>query len=450
MRRVIWLVAVLALSWGSLAYGSTNDFLPKLGLDLKGGISAILTAPEGTDPELLEQTVDVMLRRIEGIGGVQEPEISTQGDRNVLVQLPGVTDQEEALRVLGATGQLSFRSVLGTALPSQVDLTETDDPTQDAWIMDEDGTLAYNVAGTDLLGSSIEEAIALVGQGGRWEVNLVLDSEGADKFEAITAAAVQFPNGDPRNQVAIVLDGIVITSPAVNQAISGGSAVITMGAGEDNEAQAQDLSVVLRYGSLPVQLERSSLNKVSATVGQDSLDAGLKAGALGLLVVAAVLLIYYRSLGVVSVVGLTVFGSLLVMVFAVLGRSVGVTLTLAGVTGIIVSVGITADSYIVYFERIKEELRAGLDMTSAVETGFKKAYKTILTADTVSILGAFLLWLLAVGPVKGFAVSLGIATVLDIIIARYFTKNAVGMLAAGRWGEGGKFSIRGAAWGEKT
>ncbi len=129
MRRIIWLVLVLALSWGSLAYGSTNDFLPKLGLDLKGGISAILTAPEGTDPELLEQTVDVMLRRIEGIGGVQEPEISTQGDRNVLVQLPGVTDQEEALRVLGATGQLSFRTVLGTALPSQVDLTLEDDPT---------------------------------------------------------------------------------------------------------------------------------------------------------------------------------------------------------------------------------------------------------------------------------------------------------------------------------
>lgn len=450
MKRIIWLVFVLALSWGSLGLGATNDFLPELGLDLKGGISAILTAPEGTPPELLDQTVEVMQRRIEGIGGVQEPEISTQGDRNVLVQLPGVTDQEEALRVLGATGQLSFRSVQATAAPGEVELTVEDDPTADAWLLDESGLLAYRVLGTDLLGTSIDEAIAIVGQSGRWEVNLTMDGDGADKFEAITTDAFQFPNGDPRNQIAIVLDGVVITSPGVNQPISGGSAVITLGGGPDSESEAKDLSVVLRYGSLPVQLERSSLNKVSATVGEDSLDAGLKAGSLGLLIVAVVLLVYYRSLGIVSVIGLTVFGSLLVMVFAVLGRTIGTTLTLAGVTGIIVSIGITADSYIVYFERIKEELRAGLTVAEAAQVGFRKAFKTILTADTVSILGAFLLWLLAVGPVKGFAVSLGIATVLDIIIARYFTKNAVGMLAAGKLGEGGRFSIRGAAWGEKT
>jgi protein-export membrane protein SecD len=161
--------------------------------------------------------------------------------------------------------------------------------------------------------------------------------------------------------------------------------------------------------------------------------------------VAALLIGYYRSLGLAAILGLTVFGSLLVSIFALLGRYQGLTLTLAGVTGVIVAIGITADSYIVYFERIKEEIRRGRTVRSSVEEAFKAAYRTILTADTVSLLAAGLLWFLAVGPVKGFALSLGIATILDVIVARAFTRRAAWLLAHTPLAEGGWFTIAGAA-----
>ena len=160
---------------------------------------------------------------------------------------------------------------------------------------------------------------------------------------------------------------------------------------------------------------------------------------------AVVLLVIYRSLGLLAIVGLTVFGSLLLALFGLLGESSGVTLTLAGVTGIIVSVGITADSYIVYYERLKEKVRQGVEVEEAAEEGFRLAYRTILTADTVSLLAASLLWILAVGAVKGFAVALGLATILDLIVAKVFTKRAVGILANTSLGDGGWFSIKGAA-----
>jgi len=171
----------------------------------------------------------------------------------------------------------------------------------------------------------------------------------------------------------------------------------------------------------------------------------LVAGAGGLILVALAVMLYYRSLGLVTVVGLTVFGSLLLLVIGLLSRYMGTTLTLAGVTGIIVSIGITADSYIVFYERIKEEVRAKRTIQAAVDEGFARAFHTIVTADTVSILAAVLLWLLAVGPVKGFALTLGIATFLDIIVAYFFTRNAVWIMARTRMGSGGWFSIEGAS-----
>ena len=259
-------------------------------------------------------------------------------------------------------------------------------------------------------------------------------------------------------RIAIVLDGEVLSSPGVTSeivpgyfpddpgraGISGGSAVITMG-GADRAAQqeAEDLSLILRYGSLPVELERSQLSKISATLGSDSLATGITAGAVGLALVAVALLLYYRSLGLVAIFGFTVFGSLLMLSYIFLGELNGLSLTLAGVTGIIVSIGITADSYIVYFERIKEELRKGRVMHDAVTVGFQRAFRTILTADSVSIMGAILLYTLAVGPVKGFALALGIATALDIVVARMYTRHAVAAVARGRMGDGGSFSIRG-------
>jgi protein-export membrane protein SecD len=203
--------------------------------------------------------------------------------------------------------------------------------------------------------------------------------------------------------------------------------------------------LTLRYGSLPVAFEVSAVQRVSASLGTDSLQAGIVAGALGLALVAIVLMAFYRSMGLIAVAGLTVFGSILVALFGLLGEFQGLTLTLAGVTGIIVSVGITADSYIVYYERIKEKIRAGLSPEEAANEGFQLAFRTILTADTVSLLAAVLLWALAVGAVKGFAIALGLATILDIFVARTFTRRAVQLMAPGRLGSGGWFSMEAAS-----
>ena len=179
-------------------------------------------------------------------------------------------------------------------------------------------------------------------------------------------------------------------------------------------------------------------------MGADSLQAGLLSGLAGLVLVAIALVAYYRILGVVAVIGLTVFGSFLIGIIILLGQFQGTTLTLAGVTGIIVSIGITADSYIVFFERIKEENRRGRALRPAVDYGFKRAFHTILTADTVTFAGSVLLWLLAIGPVKGFALTLGIATVIDVFVAYFFTRPFAQLLVRSRFGEGGALSIRGA------
>ncbi|MCJ7755650.1 MAG: protein translocase subunit SecD, partial [Thermoanaerobaculales bacterium] len=507
--HLVTLLVVLAIAWGGVAAALAFGVTPVLGLDLKGGTSVILRAPDGTDPEVLDKAVEVMRRRIESFGSVQEPEIQISGDNNVLVQLPGVTDRERALAAIGQTGQLSFRPVLEandfvspalipgllesattttevgettttseaadttttteavptttTTFPAGVDaetgLTVEDDPTQEAWLAqyNDDGLLVsyYHVGPSQLSGADLDNALAGF-QGGatqlpQWQVQLDLSNEGADKFQELTKVAASFSPGDPRRQIAIVLDGEVVSAPQVNAdvdpdvGISGGSAVITMGTGENQQQEAQDLAVVLRYGSLPVAFERDQVQNVSATLGADSLNAGLLAGAGGLILVALAVMLYYRSLGLLAVLGLTVFGSLLLLVIGLLSRYMGTTLTLAGVTGIIVSIGITADSYIVFYERIKEEIRAKRTLHAAVDEGFSRAFHTILTADTVSILAAILLWLLAVGPVKGFALTLGIATLLDIIVAYFFTRNAVWLMARTKLGSGGWFSIEGAS-----
>lgn len=467
-RRLVGLLFVLALAWGGLAAVIAFDITPRLGLDLQGGTAVVLTAPEGTDPGVLEVSVDIMTQRIEGFGQVQEPDISISGDRTVVVQLPGVEDEQRAIEAVGQTGQLSFRPVEAAFPGMQGPLVGTDtpniDPTTGLTIDDDINDEAYLLYETGfapevlllgpaaLEGEHVADAVPVFdSQSASWAVSLDLTSEGGVLFAELTAEAASYPVGDPRRQIAIVLDGEVISAPSVNPSvspetgISGGRALITVGGGDDAQQEAQDLALVLRYGSLPVEFEVSAVQKVSGTLGADSLEAGVIAGLLGLALVAVVLLVMYRALGLVAIVGLTVFGSLLIALFGLLGQWSGLTLTLAGVTGIIVSIGITADSYIVYFERIKEKIRGGSSVEDAADEAFGLAFRTILTADTVSLLAAVLLFMLAVGAVKGFAVSLGLATLLDIFVARNYTRRAVAILAAGRLGSGGKFSIEGAA-----
>lgn len=553
-RRLIGLAVVLLLSWGGLALASAQGLAPRLGLDLQGGTSVVLTAPDGTDQEVLEQAVEIMRRRIEDVGGVQEPEITISGANTVLVQLPGVEDEERALDAIGQTGQLSFRPVLDaiigeegplvttttasttttiggptttgggttttpttspgstttsstattgvttttsaspttttppttttttvppttttatttpgptttTTLPPNIDpetgLTIVDDPAEEAYLASDSGCAAsglgilvpevLHVGPAALLGEDVADALpGFDPNQAQWVVSLELTSDGASKFAAVTGAAANHPIGSPQRCIAIVLDGEVVAAPAVaadvgGEGITGGRAQITFGNTAADEQEAKDTAALLRYGSLPTSFERSQVQKVSATLGTDSLRSGIIAGLIGLVLVALLMITYYRALGVAAILGLTVFGSFLVLVFSVLGRYQGLTLTLAGVTGVIISLGITADSYIVYFERIKEELRSGRSVRAAADDGFKKAFRTIITADSVSLIGAALLWFLSVGPVKGFALSLGIATILDVLVARTFTRRLVWLMARSPLAEGGWFSIRGTA-----
>ncbi|HUO46168.1 MAG TPA: protein translocase subunit SecD [Acidimicrobiia bacterium] len=516
-RRLIGLAVVLVLAWGGLAAVLSAGIVPRLGLDLQGGTSVVLTAPDDTDQEVLEQAVEIMRRRIEDVGGVQEPEISISGANTILVQLPGVEDEERALDAIGQTGQLSFRPVLDatigeqgplvttttvpvsttsttsggptttatgatttsttasttttngsgptTTLPPNIDpesgLTIVDDPTQEAYLPSTSGCASsglgvvipevLHLGPAALLGEDIADALpGFDPNQAQWVISLDLTGPGGDKFADMTGAAANFPIGSPQRCIAIVLDGEVITAPAVaadvgGEGITGGRAQITFGNSPDDEQQAKDTAALLRYGSLPTSFERSQVQTVSATLGADSLRSGIVAGLIGIALVAILLIVYFRALGLIAILGIAVFGALLVVIFSLLGRWQGLTLTLAGVTGIIVSLGITSDSYIVYFERIKEEIRAGRSIRSAVDDGFKKAFRTIITADTVSLIGASLLYFLSVGPVKGFALSLGIATVLDVFIARAFTRRATWLLAHTPLADRGWFSIKAAS-----
>ena len=512
-RRWVTVIVMMGLAWGGVAAVFWAGWLPRLGLDLQGGTSVILEAPEGTDEQVVETAVEVMRRRIEDFGSVQEPEISVSGGTSVLVQLPGVTDQERALDAVGRTGLLSFRPVLsctsivasftctpsdrspvfleadevgeGFVFPEGVDpvsgLTGRDDanlPRSYLPQYDDAGNVVsiYEVGPADisahrdglcrdgfvdcsrlpdqpapLTGAEVESALALFGQqvDSAWTVQLNLTGDGAGRFAAVTGLLAQYPQGSPNRRLAIVLDGAVMSAPEVSfgvgpEGIEGGTAIITLGNVETAQAEAEDLTTVLRYGSLPVAFERSAVQKVSATLGEDSLRAGLIAGIGGLILVVLFLLFYYRAMGLITLIGLTVFGSLLLIIFGVLGVWQGLTLTLSGVAGVIVSVGITADSYIVFFERTKEEIRNGRTVADAGREAYRRAFRTILTADFVSFVGALLLWSLAIGPVKGFAQALGIATVLDVIVFFFFTRNAAAIMARSRLGRQGSFSMRAA------
>ena len=298
------------------------------------------------------------------------------------------------------------------------------DPTQYLVTCSKDGSLKYLLDKAAVRGTEIASASAGLSQtGGGWEVNLTFTSTGAQQFATVTGQLAQNPS--PQNQFGIVLDGLVESSPYVSQAILGGSAVIT---GSFTADEAKALANVLKYGSLPVSLEVSSVEQVSPTLGQDQLSAGLLAGALGLLLVVIYLVVYYRALGLVATASLLVAAAITYFVFVILSRQLGLALSLAGVAGAIVAIGITADSFIVYFERIRDEIREGRSLRAAGDAGWIRARRTILAADFVSFLAAIVLYFLSVGSVRGFAFTLGLTTIVDVVVAFLFTRPLVSIL----------------------
>jgi len=276
-------------------------------------------------------------------------------------------------------------------------------------------------------GSNVTDANAgIPPQGLGWAVNLSFDSKGTKDFAVTTQQLAGQQGQPPLDQFAIVLDGVVISAPSVNEPILGGKAEIT---GQFTQADAADLANVLKYGALPLSFDIGERQTVSPTLGGEQLRAGLIAGALGLALVVLYLLLYYRALALVAVLSLVIAGAMVYATVVLLGETLGFTLTLAGVAGLIVSIGITADSFIVYFERIRDEVRDGRSMRVALEAGWARAKRTIVSADVISLIAAVVLYVLSIGGVRGFAFTLGLTTIIDLLVVFLFTKPLITVLS---------------------
>ena len=421
-----------------------------LGLDLQGGISVVLAPVGNPKPEAIDKAVEIIRNRVDSLG-VAEPEISRQGNL-IIVDLPGVRDREKAQRLVGKTAELRFRPVLQNLPPynptpstttagasgtttttapdgSQIPNTPPDQDKADAIVVLPGRTPPgapnrYQLGPTLLTGDAVSTADAAY-ENGAWGVNVKFTSQGGQDFVNKVA------NPNVGKQVAIVLDGIVQSAPVINPGITAGNPVRI--SGSFTQQEAKDLALVLRFGALPVQLKQETVDNVSPTLGKDQLRAGLLAGIVGLALVALYMILFYRVLGLVVWLGLAMTGMALFTIISWLGYTIGLTLTLAGVTGVIVSVGVTVDSYVVYFERLKDEVRAGRTVRSSVDRGFQKSFRTIVAADLVSLIGALVLYLLAVGSVRGFAFFLGLSTLLDLILS-YFVMHPLVSLMARRKG----------------
>jgi preprotein translocase subunit SecD len=500
MRRNLILSLVIIVAVAALALGLTvaAGNKPALGLDLQGGASVVLQPKISVDSGVLDQAIEIIRNRVDALG-VAEPEITRQGD-SILVELPGVKDQDRALELVGQTAELRFRPTLqnlppdasqpvaspstsaasadtaagatttvagattsagsattavpaaggdasasttasstGTTVtvPTQVIPTtpaDQDDPGKEVVLeeKDRDGTVVarYQLGPAALTGAAVQKAEAQINPNtGEWTVHLTMKSgqTGIDGWNQLATRCYNRDATCPTGQIAIVLDSVVKSAPVVQTPTFERDQIqIT---GNFTQREAKNLALVLNYGALPVPLEPQAVQTVSASLGEDSLRAGVVSGIIGLLLVVLFMLVYYRRLGLVVPAGLLLSGALLWSIVSYLGETRGLALTLAGITGIIVSIGVTVDSYVVYFERLKDDVRLGRTLRSSAERGFSGAYRTILAADSASLIGAAILWYFTVGSVRGFAFFLGLATILDMVVSFFFTRPAVILLS---------------------
>jgi preprotein translocase subunit SecD len=411
-------------------------FRPVLGFAGEGG-SGDEGSEQGSDETTTTTAGDEATTTTAGDGGTT----TTAGDEEARGLPPG---ESAAGRAGGRTASPWQETTTTTEPPAtttttapageaeQPEVTPREEDEADATVVLDglDGQ-RYQLGPTAATGRIVQSADAEIPQN-EWMVSLTVrgGEDGIDTFNRIASECFNRTEVCPTGALAIVLDSVVQSAPEIQQPSFTRDEISISGAFDESEAK--DLALVLRYGSLPLELERQTVQTVSASLGEDSLRAGIFAGLTGLALVAAYMVVYYRALGVVVILGLAVWGSLLYTVVSWLGETQGLALTLAGVTGIIVSIGVTVDSYVVFFERLKEEVRAGRTLRSSTERAFKRAFRTILTADVSSFLGAAVLWWLTVGSVRGFAFFLGLSTVLDVVVAWFFTRPMVTWLSRNR------------------
>lgn len=519
------MLIAMGAAFGLLALTIILGKSPTLGLDLQGGVSVNLQPVDESgdvlgdvDNEDLDQAIGIIRKRVDAVG-VTEPEVARQGS-TITVQLPGATDQQEVIELVGTTAKLRFRPVLGflgpepteaereeisaeaqrvseelglpegvtatqviqeeveatqaatggdpaaappdgplnsygidiessefqelAALESQLQtqVTAREEITRDGEVVlrDQDGnvwTLGPTWSSGDLWleGDAVEDATAGLNQAGEYVVTPTF-AEGESGIDLFNAAATACYNGEPtcpvqqgnRGQLAIVLDGEILTAPSINNPTFSRDSIEISGSFE--QSSAQDVAVALRYGSLPLDMQPQQAETVSATLGEGALEAGIIAGLIGLIAVFAYLFLYYRLLASVTLASLSTSAALLWVAMSWLGA----TVTLAGVVGLVVSIGVAIDSSVVSFEGIKEDVRLGATVRSVAERSMNRSYSTIVKADTSSLIGAAVLYWLSVGPVRGFAFYLGAATLLDLFSAFFVLRP--GVMALSRSGAG--------------
>ena len=478
LRQHRSLVGILAVAVGLLVGNLVTHQEPLLGLDLQGGVEVVLrpvASESEITPEALDQALEIVRNRVDALG-VAEPDITVQGG-NIVVQLPGVDDQDRAIALVGQTAELRFRPVLaGPVSPEEIEayraavedsdagsesgdeddggeltvedllegvLTTPAADDADAVVIlptapDATGRVVHFMMGPALAtGAALESALAVL-EFAQWNVQVTAleGSEGIDRFN-LAARTCYYESPDPllcpTGQLGIVLDHVVESAPVVNaRAFERDRINIT---GSFSEAEARDLALVLDYGALPLEFEDPAetglVRTVSATLGHDALRAGLIAGIIGLALVALYMLAYYRLLGLAALGSLMISGVLLWVILSFLSETRGLALTLAGVTGLIVAIGVSLDSNVIYFEHLKEDVLDGRTLRSSVDQSFPVAFRTIFWANLATLIGAGILWLLTIGSVRGFAAMLAIASILDLVATYFFLRPVVRGLA--RW-----------------
>jgi preprotein translocase subunit SecD len=435
------LIGILLITGGFLIATLVAGNSILLGLDLQGGVEVVLQPTEGQDAsaEELDTAVEIIRNRVDALG-VAEPDITRQGD-NIVVQLPGVDDQQRAIELVGQTAKLLFRPVLaGPVTEAEAlgdgqfgELTPPEDDIEDSIVVLASDEGRYILGPALTTGAALEGADAELQQV-EWVVRVTArpGEDGIELFNAAARACFGRTAECPTGQLAIVLDGKVVSAPAIQAPDFDRSNIYLSGA--FSEGEARDISLVLDFGALPVEfddpVETGLVRTVSATLGRDALEAGVIAGAIGLLLVGAYMIAYYRLLGVAALASLAISATLLFCIVAFLSETRGLALTLAGVTGLIVSIGVSLDSNVVYFEQLKEAVVGGRTVRSAADRTFPPAFRTVFWANMATLIGAAVLYFLTVGSVKGFALMLGIASILDLVATYFFLRPAVHLMVA--------------------
>jgi SecD/SecF fusion protein len=417
-------LSILAIA-GSVYLLMTTS--PRLGLDLRGGTQILFEAQDTdeviVDSEVIDRTVEVLRRRVDAVG-VSEPTIQASGDRRIIVELPGISDPEEAIETIGRTAQLTFHAVIDTLAPG----AEPPDDEGRRVVDDETGSPIL-IGPAALIGEDVGGAIPLFDtQSGAWMVQVEFRGDGPDAWAALTGEAACQPVGSPQRRIAILLDTQVISSPGVAFdvncpiGIAGGSTVIT---GGFDQSSATELALLIQAGALPVPIVIIEQGTIGPTLGEAAIAASVEAGVIGAALTILYMIIYYRLLGVVAAISLVVYGLITAAVLLLMGA----TITLPGIAGFVLAVGMAVDANVLIYERIKEEHETGIEVREASANGFKRAWTAIADSNMTTLLAAMLLFFFAAGPVRGFGVTLSIGVLVSMFTALVVTRVLVDLIS---------------------